>query len=71
MNKRNLSDMLTDRFPDANIVVAGELVNGEMTPAMAAVLETRNRIRALRDDATDPEIEAAINPVRAAMGGIH
>lgn len=71
MSKRNLSDMLTDRFPDANIVVGGELVNGEMTPAMAAALETRNRIRALGDDPSEAEIEAAINPVRASMGGMH
>ncbi|TIL56056.1 MAG: hypothetical protein E5Y79_31560 [Mesorhizobium sp.] len=65
--KKNFEDMLRKAAgPDANIVVAGDLVQGEMSPAMARILELRNFMRDLPEGMTRAEVDAAFDKWRAA-----
>jgi hypothetical protein len=55
--------------PGANIVVGGELVQGVMTPTMAAVLDLRARLTAMGDNLTDEAVERISAEWRADWPG--
>jgi len=70
--EKNFTDfILASAPPGANVVVGGKLVQGEMTPALAAALDLRARLTAMGDDLTEDDAERISAEWRAAWPGMN